>query len=290
MMEQLTVKHLSKSFGRHHIIDDISLTLEPAKIYGLLGRNGAGKSTLLNILTNRIFADEGQLMIGDQQINNNDQALSKMYLMSEVDMYPKHTRLHQMFDLTDSAYGDFDYQTAEQMLKEFELDGKDILTDLSTGQRTLAQLIVALNVNVDYVFMDEPVLGLDANHREMFYQALIKSYQNKPRTFVLSTHLIEEIEQMIEHVIILDRAKIIEDTPMDELLQRAYAISGPAQEVDQYTAGLRVLNSTILGKIKTNYVLDQLDDQRTIPDRVKIDHYDLQHLFIYLTQGGGQDA
>lgn len=288
-MEQLTVKHLTKSFGRHTVLDDISFTLEPAKIYGLLGRNGAGKSTLLNIMTNRIFMDDGQLMIGKEEIDNNDDALSKMYLMSEVDMYPKHTSLRQMFDLADSAYGNFDYQTADRMLKEFELNDKEILTNLSTGQRTLAQLVVALNVNADYVLMDEPVLGLDANHREMFYRELIKSYQSKPRTFVLSTHLIEEIEQMIEHVIILDRTKIIVDSPLDDLMQKAYAISGPAQEVDDYISGLNILTSETLGNIKTNYVLDQLDDQKVIPDRVKIDHYDLQHLFIYLTQGGGKN-
>lgn len=288
MMEQLKISHLSKKFGRRVILDDVSFTLEPAKIYGLLGRNGAGKSTLLNLISNRIFPTSGSIKLGDQEVNT-DQTLDKIFLIGEDNLYYKQVKINQMFDLADGAYGNFDYQNAEQMLKRFELDGNQKFAKLSTGQKTAAKISLALNVDADYIFLDEPVLGLDANHREIFYQELIKSYQKRPRTIVLSTHLIDEIQQLVEHVILIDRHRVLEDADVQDLLDRAYDISGPAKLVDQYTEGLNVLSTTDLGNIRTAHVFDQLPEDRILPDQVQIGHYDLQHLFIYLTNGGQQE-
>lgn len=288
MMEQLKISHLSKKFGRRVILDDVSFTLEPAKIYGLLGRNGAGKSTLLNLISNRIFPTSGSIKLGDQEVNT-DQTLDKIFLIGEDNLYYKQVKINQMFDLADGAYGNFDYQNAEQMLKQFELDGNQKFAKLSTGQKTAAKISLALNVDADYIFLDEPVLGLDANHREIFYQELIKSYQKRPRTIVLSTHLIDEIQQLVEHVILIDRHRVLEDADVQDLLDRANDISGPAKLVDQYTEGLNVLSTTDLGNIRTAHVFDQLPEDRILPDQVQIGHYDLQHLFIYLTNGGQQE-
>lgn len=288
MMEQLKISHLSKKFGRRVILDDVSFTLEPAKIYGLLGRNGAGKSTLLNLISNRIFPTSGSIKLGDQEVNT-DQTLDKIFLIGEDNLYYKQVKINQMFDLADGAYGNFDYQNAEQILKQFELDGNQKFAKLSTGQKTAAKISLALNVDADYIFLDEPVLGLDANHREIFYQELIKSYQKRPRTIVLSTHLIDEIQQLVEHVILIDRHRVLEDADVQDLLDRAYDISGPAKLVDQYTEGLNVLSTTDLGNVRTAHVFDQLPEDRILPDQVQIGHYDLQHLFIYLTNGGQQE-
>ena len=287
-MEQLKISHLSKKFGRRVILDDVSFTLEPAKIYGLLGRNGAGKSTLLNLISNRIFPTSGSIKLGDQEVNT-DQTLDKIFLIGEDNLYYKQVKINQMFDLADGAYGNFDYQNAEQMLKRFGLEGNQKFAKLSTGQKTAAKISLALNVDADYIFLDEPVLGLDANHREIFYQELIKSYQKRPRTIVLSTHLIDEIQQLVEHVILIDRHRVLEDADAQDLLDRAYDISGPAKLVDQYTEGLNVLSTTDLGNVRTAHVFDQLPEDRILPDQVQIGHYDLQHLFIYLTNGGQQE-
>lgn len=288
-MEQLRVDHITKKYGRRVVLDDVSFQLAPGKIYGLLGRNGAGKSTLLNIITSRIFPSAGNIYLGDQESGNNDRVIGQFYLMSEANLYPKRTTIRRMFDLADGAYGQFNYQNAERQLKAFGIPAYDHLSDLSTGLQTAAKLVVALNVNASYVFLDEPVLGLDANHRELFYKELIKTYQNQPRTFVLSTHLIDEIQQLVEHVVVLNDHHVIEDADVDEMLSRAFAVTGPAKDVDQYVAGLRVLSSESLGKTKTAYVYDHLNEDRVIPDRVKLSHYDLQHLFIYLTNGGDEN-
>ncbi|MBB1062610.1 ATP-binding cassette domain-containing protein [Limosilactobacillus fastidiosus] len=286
MMEQLKISQVTKKFGRHLILDDVSFTLEPAKIYGLLGRNGAGKSTLLNIISNRIFPTAGSVKLDDQEVNT-DQTLGKIFLIGEDNLYYKQVKINQMFDLADAAYGNFDYKNAERMLKRFSLEGTHKFTKLSTGQKTAAKVTLALNVSADYIFLDEPVLGLDANYREVFYQELIKSYQARPRTIVLSTHLIDEIQRLIEHVILINNQQVLVDTDVEELLRKAYEISGPVKLVDQYTEGLNVLSTEDLGNIRTAHVFDKLPEGRVIPDQVQIGHTDLQHLFIYLTNEGG---
>ena len=287
MMEQLKIEHLTKKFGRHVILNDVTFTLEPAKIYGLLGRNGAGKSTLLNLISNRIFPTSGSIKLGEDEVNT-DKTLDKIFLIGEDNLYYKQVTINQMFDLADAAYGNFNYKNAQQMLERFELDGASKFDKLSTGQKTAAKITLALNVNADYIFLDEPVLGLDANHREIFYQEVIKTYQARPRTIVISTHLIDEVQQLLEDVILLYHQHIIEDDSVQNLLSRAYDISGPAKLVEQCTTGLRVLGKEDLGNIRTAHVFDQLPDDRILPDQVQIDHYDLQHLFIYLTNGGQQ--
>lgn len=282
-VNELMINHVTKSYRRHTVIDEVSFNLAPAKIYGLLGRNGAGKSTLLNIITNRIFPTSGMVAMGPQNVNNNDEELGKIYLMSESNMYPKTTRVKRMLADADSFYGKFDFANARRMLGQFGINEKARFSNLSTGQKTAVKIIIALNVNAPYVLLDEPTLGLDVNYRETFYRELLRTYSEKPRTFVLSTHLISEVQQLVEDVLILHEGKIIVNEPVEELLGRAFLVSGPAQLVDEYTAGQTTTDSQTIGNLKETAVIGELDALRPIPDQVQIKHLDLQRAFTALT-------
>jgi len=209
--------------------------------------------------------------------------LGRLYLMSEVNMYNDRSRLKRLLNSTALFYGAFDRDYATQLAAKFDLNLNQRFGKLSTGYRTIFKLIVALCVPADYIFLDEPVLGLDANHRELFYQALIDSYTERPRTFVISTHLIEEIANLIEHVFILDQHQIIVNGSVSDILDRAYMITGPDTDVTGYTAGLNVIGQDHLGGITANYVYGALEDDRPIPDTVTIERLDLQKLFVNLT-------
>lgn len=282
-VNELMINHVTKLYRRHTVIDEVSFNLAPAKIYGLLGRNGAGKSTLLNIITNRIFPTSGMVAMGPQNVNNNDEELGKIYLMSESNMYPKTTRVKRMLADADSFYGKFDFANARRMLGQFGINEKARFSNLSTGQKTAVKITIALNVNAPYVLLDEPTLGLDVNYRETFYRELLRTYSEKPRTFVLSTHLISEVQQLVEDVLILHEGKIIVNEPVEELLGRAFLVSGPAQLVDEYTAGQTTTDSQTIGNLKETAVIGELDALRPIPDQVQIKHLDLQRAFTALT-------
>jgi ABC-2 type transport system ATP-binding protein len=288
-MKGIEIRQVTKSFDKQMILNGIGMTIEPNKIYGLLGRNGAGKSTLLNLLVNRIAVDTGEIRLDNELIRDNDEQLSKMFLMSEVNLYPKSARVKDIYKWTGQFYGGFDMELAKNLSDQFGLRINTAFNKLSTGYRTIMKFIVSLAVPVEYVFLDEPVLGLDASHRELLYQALIESYAENPRTFVISTHLIEEVANIIEHVVVIDRGRVIIDDDTEKILSNAYMISGPKDQVDQYTDGLNVIGSDHLARIKASYVFGSLNN-KPIPDLINIDKMDLQTLFVNLTNGGKANA
>jgi len=285
-MTELTTEHLIKQFGNRVVLDDINLTLKPNTIYGLLGRNGAGKSTLLSIIANQITASSGTINWDKTPLTGRDHPLQAIYLMSEQNIFNKENRLKKIMKDTALLQGAFNQTLADKMLADFELNPKQKLNQLSTGYRTIFKTIVALCVPADYVFLDEPILGLDANHRVLLYRYILEAYENRPRTFVLSTHIIEEIANLIEHVLILDQSRIIIDDDLETVLDHSYQISGPKEDVLAYCQELPILASEQIGTLYTNYLYTELPADRVIPDRVAIKHVDLQTIFIKLTEKG----
>lgn len=277
----LKIKEVSKIYGKNIILDNVSINIEPQKIYGLLGNNGAGKSTLLNIINNRIFSTTGKVELSGESIFDNEKSLNKIYLMSEDDLYPSKLKINSLFKLTEKFYGEFDWDLAHRMLEEFELNPYKHLNKLSTGYRSITKLIVALCVPCDYIFLDEPVLGLDANHREMFYNFLLDTYQERLRTFVISTHLIEEISNLLERVIILDKGKIIDDNELEQLLYEAYVLSGAANEIEDLLKDVQVLDKEVLGGATTVYIKGYIT--RKSLGNIKVTPMSLQDYFKKVT-------
>ena len=153
------------------------------------------------------------------------------------------------------------------------------MKDLSTGYLTIAKLIAALASNAPYTLFDEPVLGLDANHREVFYRQLIESYSRQPRTILISTHLIEEVADIIEQVVIIKAGKILLDRPAEEVKRMGYTVSGRAEAVDAYCTGRDVLSVDTLGGLKTACILGKAEEAPGLD----VSGLDMQKLFIRLT-------
>ncbi|WP_099203720.1 ATP-binding cassette domain-containing protein [Scatolibacter rhodanostii] len=281
-MNKIEIRQVSKNFGDTTALDKVSVDILPEKIYGLLGRNGAGKSTLLNVISNRIFADNGAVLVDGVKSAENDKALSKVYLMSEKNYYPEDMKVKEIFKWTKEFYGNFDTEKAYQLSELFGLNVKQRSSKLSTGYASIFKIILALCLDIPYIFLDEPVLGLDANHREMFYKLLLESYAEKPRTFVISTHLIEEISSLIEDVIIIKNGKVIKDCSSEELLSSGYTVSGAAEVVDAFTKGKEVIGADMLGGLKSAYVIGTADKSQVL-DGLEITKLDMQKLFIQLT-------
>ncbi|MBC8535436.1 ATP-binding cassette domain-containing protein [Feifania hominis] len=285
-MNGIEIRGVSKSFAGLRALDDITLTLGEGMIYGLLGRNGAGKSTLLNLITNRLFPDEGEIFINGEPAAENDRAQSLVYLMGEKDYYPDAMRVRDVFRWTGNFYGGFDLERAGEFCELFGLDQTKKIQQLSTGYRSIYKIITALCVDVPYVLLDEPVLGLDANHRELFYKLLIEQYAAEPRTFVLSTHLIEEIAALIEQIVVIKNGRIIRDESCESLLASGYTVAGKAGDVDRFIEGKNVIGTDTLGGLKTAYLLGR-PNRDEVPQGIELSRIDLQKLFIELTNEQG---
>ena len=287
-MTGIQIQELTKRFGDNVALQNVSLTFQPGKIYGLLGRNGAGKSTLLGIAANRLFADSGQVLIDGEPACENDRAQKKLYMMSEKNLYPKDMRVRDVFRWSERFYGSFDRQQAQVLAQQFGLNTKKRVKELSTGYTSIFKLIVALCLDVPYLFLDEPVLGLDANHREMFYHLLLKNYADEPRTIIIATHLIEEVANLIEEIAIIDEGRLLMSQSVQSLLDSGYCVSGKACDVDAYAAGKKVIGEDVLGGLKTAYILGGCDRQALCDSGLELSKLNLQKLFVELTKKEGE--
>ena len=278
----IVIDHVSKGFGPVRALRDVSVTFEEGKIYGLLGRNGAGKSTLLNVLTDRIFPEGGTVTVDGEPVHDNDRALSKMYLMSEKNCYPDSMKVKDAFRWTKLFYPDFDQDFAWNMASAFELNTNTKVNKLSTGYTSIFKLIVALSVNTPYVLLDEPVLGLDANHRDLFYRTLLARYTERPFTTVISTHLIEEVSSIIEDVVVIHKGEVLKNGSCQDLLSQGYTVSGPRSLVEEYLKGKNVLGVDVLGGLESAYLWGQ-PDRSSLPQGLEVSGLDLQKLFVLMT-------
>jgi ABC-2 type transport system ATP-binding protein len=287
-MSTIEIKHVTKSYGRVTALKDVSITIEDGKISGFLGRNGAGKTTLLNIITNRIFADDGRVWIDGEPAVENDRAQAKIFYMTEKTFYPMNMRVRDVFKLTRGFYPHFDVAYASALSDRFGLETGKKIGALSTGYESIFKLVLTMASNAPVLFFDEPVLGMDANHRDLFYRELLALYSASPRTVLLSTHLIEEAAGLLEKVIIIQEGRILMAQPVEEMLELAYTVSGSQENVDRYIAGKRVIRQEALGRYKAATVYQQ----RSGADRAALAQLGLdlsparlQELFISLTNG-----
>lgn len=279
-MNNIEIKNVSKRYGDITALDDISLSFDQGKIYGLLGRNGAGKTTLLNIITGRIFPDNGVVTVDGDTALENDKALGKLFMMSEITCYPESMRVGEALKWSAEFYPGFSMEYANELAVRFKLNLRKKVKSLSTGYKSIFKLIIALSVNAPYVLLDEPVLGLDANHRDLFYRILLQKYNESPGTYILSTHLVEEVSTIIEDVVIIKDGRIIYNDSCQKLLAGGYTVSGTAAVVDEYTEGRNVVGADSLGGLKSAYVLGTPEN---VPGGLEISRMDLQKLFVQLT-------
>ena len=277
----IEIKNLTKDFGDTRALDDVTLSFGGDKIYGLLGNNGAGKSTLLGILTDRMHPTTGAVTVDGEVVTNNDSALGKLFLVAEQDFFPEDMAVKKAFDAAELFYPEFDRVYAEKLAAKFGLKTKKKIRALSTGYASIFRLILGLSANTPYLLLDEPVLGLDAQHRDMFYRLLMEKYGEKPCTVVISTHLIAEAAELIEHAVIIRDGKILKDCPSEALTANVFAVSGPSGLVDTYLEGKHVLTANILGGLKTACVQGKPD---ALPEGLELSRMNLQDYFISLME------
>jgi ABC-2 type transport system ATP-binding protein len=283
-MNGLEFSNVTKYYKNTKALDKINMVLEPNKIYGLLGRNGAGKTTLLNLLTNKIFPTEGDIKIGGESVFENDRVLSQIFYMTEKNLYPEDLKIKEIFKWTERFYPDFDLAYAEGLATSFDLNINKKIKSLSTGYTSIFKAILALASNASILIFDEPILGLDANHREMFYKALIENYNKAEKTIIISTHLIEEIDHILEDVIIIKHGQIIEKQSVEALLESSYRVSGEAKNIDLYTKDKKGIEENTLGRFKSVIVLESEKNHELAKSlNLEFSKVKLQKLFINLT-------
>lgn len=293
-VEALKAQGLCKSYGANQVLFNLDLDIEPGKIYGLIGRNGAGKTTLLGILTGQNTKDSGTVTYGDQPVWENQAVLNEICFSRELQPTlfsgPNNLKVSHYLRSAAIYYPGWDKEYAQKLLEEFGLNPKKKISQLSKGQMSMVTILIALASRAPVTILDEPASGLDVVMRERFYQLLLEDFAQTRRTFIVSTHIIEEAASVFENVIILDHGRILENCPTEELIDQFRYISGREDVVDQVCQGLEVLSAQQMGRHKTVAVRGGgVKLQNALQADVDVSPMNLQNVFVALCgHGDGQ--
>ncbi len=287
MTSVIEVKNLTKRYRDTLAVDDISFAIEENTIYGLLGRNGAGKTTIMSILTAQNFATRGDVRVFGEDPYENAHVLSRMCFVRESQKYPEDATPRHAFRIARLFYPNWDQDFAERLIAEFQLPLKKTIKKLSRGQLSAVGVIIGLAARAEITFFDEPYLGLDAVARQIFYDRLLEDYAEHPRTVILSSHLIDEVANLLERVIVIDHGRIVMDEDTETVRDRAANIVGDTTAVEAFVAGREVIHRESLGRVSSVTVLGALTpaDRAELADAgLDVTPVSLQQLIVRSTQ------
>jgi ABC-2 type transport system ATP-binding protein len=282
----IELRDLTVRYGDTVAVDHISLDLPTGVLYGLLGRNGSGKTSLLSALASFRKPAAGSVRVdGAEAFENPAVTRATCFIRDSLDVLAQE-RVRQALCLTGRLRPTWDADYAAKLLDLFGIDPRKRVQALSRGQKSALGAVFGLAARAPLTILDEVYLGMDAAARSTFYRELLADYLAHPRTIILSTHLIEEVADLFERVIIIDRGRILLHEEADELRGRGVTVTGPAGAVEAFTAGRTVLGSQSLGSIRADTLygrLEPADVARGEAAGLTFGPVGLQDLFIHLT-------
>lgn len=286
-MENLRCENIHKAYKDKEVLKGINLTIEPGKIYGMIGANGAGKTTLLSVMSAQNPASCGAVFLGNDDIWENPAALKNICFSREFSAAGGTNsvvgyKVKDYLKIASMLYPNWDKEMAAELVCKFKLNPKQKIMKLSKGMMSMVTIIVALASKAPYTFMDEPVAGLDVIMREKFYRLLLDEYTESGRTFIISTHIIEEMSDIFEEVIIIKDGDVLIKENTVELLDRAYHVSGKSEEVDALVKGLDTYHKEGIGRSKGVTVLLKNGEKIEATADVSVQPVNLQNLFVAL--------
>jgi ABC-2 type transport system ATP-binding protein len=281
----IQIRNITKSYGSLTAIDNISISFSSNSIYGLFGRNGAGKTTLLNIMTSRIFPDQGEVFCHGKNISSNSQLISKnICYMPEKHYFIPWFKVKKILALAKGSFPNFKESYADKLCRDFGLKINQHYSRLSRGYQSVVRIIIGFAANAPVTLFDEPVAGLDAVSRDMFYYELVKNFSDNPRLFIIATHFIEESSDLFNEAIIIKNGKLIKKAPVEDLLGNTLYVSGKPVPVDNFIKNKTVLKEETSGNFKTALVEGKIEDEKKYPG-LRFSKLTMQKLFIQLTGG-----
>jgi len=289
VIARIDVEDLTVRFGETVALDSLSLSVDGGQIVGLIGRNGAGKSTLLTVLAAFRPATSGEVRVAGEPVFENANLVRNICLIRDKLDFDKDQSVKDVLEFVGSLRPNWDQEFAESLVRKFDLPAKKKVEGFSRGMQSAVGTVVGLASRAPLTMFDETYLGMDAPSRYIFYDALLQDYMEHPRTIVLSTHLIQEVENLFEDIIIIDRGKLLLHEKADTLRNRGVSAVGPASAVDQFTSEMTVLSERRLGGTKSSTVLGDLNDERRKQAKalgLELEPVSIQDLFVHLTGQG----
>jgi ABC-2 type transport system ATP-binding protein len=247
-MACIEARGLRKAFGQTVALDGIDLTVEEGRILGLIGPNGAGKSTLLNAALGLIPYEGSLKVLGQDPWTGRDHLMRDVCFIADVAVLPRWMRVWQALDYVAGVHPRFDRAKAEQFLARTQIKKASRVRELSKGMVTQLHLALIMAVDAKLLVLDEPTLGLDLLYRKQFYDTLLNDYFDRTRTIVVTTHQVEEIQQILTDMMFINHGRIVLDCSMDEYEARYLELSVRPERIAEARALNPIHERQVLGR------------------------------------------
>ncbi|MEC0394521.1 ABC transporter ATP-binding protein [Bacillus subtilis] len=215
---EIKLEHVSKKYGRHTAVNDVSITLSSGRIYGLIGPNGSGKSTTLKMMAGLLFPTSGFVKIDEEQVTR--EMVRQTVYLTELDMFYPHFTVKDMVNFYQSQFPDFQTEQAYKLLNEMQLNPEKKIKKLSKGNRGRLKIVLALARRADVILLDEPFSGLDPMVRDSIVNSLVSYIDFEQQIVVIATHEIDEIETLLDEVIILANGEKVAQREVEDIREQ----------------------------------------------------------------------
>ena len=213
-MELLEIKNLDKKFDDKYALKDINLKISSGKIIGLLGKNGAGKTTLIKLINDLLTPTSGEILVKGNKIGVETKKV--ISYLPERTYLNKQMKVKEVLNYFKDFYDDFDIERAKRLLKDLDLDENQGLSKMSKGMQEKVQLVLVMSREADLYILDEPLGGVDPATRDYILDTILSNFKENA-SVIISTHLISDIERILDEVIFIDKGKIALQSDTDEL-------------------------------------------------------------------------
>lgn len=216
-MELLECKHIYKGYGDKEVLNDINLIIPRGKIIGLLGKNGVGKTTLIKLINDLLILDKGEILVNGNKIGVESKRV--IAYLPERTYLDKSMKVSEVLNYFEEFYDNFDKEKAKKLLNDLDLDINQKLSKMSKGMQEKVQLVLVMSRKADLYILDEPLGGVDPATRDYILNTILTNF-NEGASIIISTHLISDIERILDEVIFIDKGKLVLMSSTDELRKR----------------------------------------------------------------------
>ncbi|PCI48665.1 MAG: multidrug ABC transporter ATP-binding protein [Alphaproteobacteria bacterium] len=282
MTNIITAQNLSKSFGSFQALKNINLTIQKGQIVGIIGANGAGKTTLLNSILGLSSYDGDLDVLGYAPYTQRDEMMKHICFISDVATLPKWMKVCEAIDFVEGVHPSFDRAKALGFLSGTSVPLDKKIRKLSKGMVVQVHLALIMSIDAKILVLDEPTLGLDIIYRKKFYRQLLEDFFDEDRTILITTHQVDEIENILSQVIFIREGNIVLAADMEDIGQQ-WMVLNPSQENIRAARALSpVSEQTMLGR--TSFIFNG-KERSTLAELGEVSRVSLSDLFITLMDG-----
>lgn len=219
MSALVAARNVSKHYGNVKAVDNVNFEIQPGRITGLIGPNGAGKTTLLKALLGLTDCDGELSVLGLDPFRQRKELMKNISFIADVAVLPRWIRVNQLLDFIERTHPNFSRDRAEQLLRQTKVSAGAKVRELSKGMVTQLHLSIIIAIDAKLLVLDEPTLGLDIIFRKEFYSNILNDYFDGEKTILVTTHQVEEIENILTDIMFINDGKIVLDQQMEDLPQ-----------------------------------------------------------------------